>query len=103
MKDPRTWNRREFNVTLTGWFTVLRPTGWFSASRLPGGFRYLIGPSKLTKPEQTAPGNADSHETEIPLQILPPGTHDRHLVRTALVVLTAVAIAWALLCWTANP
>ena len=103
MNGPRTWNRREFNVTTTGWFTVLRPTVWFSASRLPGGFRYLIGPSKRTQPEQTAPDHAASQESAIPLQIVPPDTHDRHLVRAALVVLTAAATTLALLLWLANP
>lgn len=103
MSGPRTWNRREFNVTPTGWFTVLRPTGWFSASRLPGGFRYLMSPSKRTQAEQTVPGQAECQKTAIPLQIMPPGTYDRHLVRAALVVLTAAAIALALLLWTCSP
>ena len=40
MKGPRSWNRREFDVTPAGFFTVLKPSGWFSAtSRLPAGFR----------------------------------------------------------------
>ncbi len=101
MTSPRSWNRREFNVTPAGFFTVLKPTGWFSASRLPAGFRYLNGPpkggaapapaSKLA-PDQKALDHAVSQETTIPLQIVMPSAHDRRLVRLALIVLAAAAL-----------
>jgi len=108
MSNPRIWNRREFDVTPAGFLTVLRPTRWFSAARLPGGFRYLVGPSKRTKPEQTLPehedpGHAGNLETAIPLQIMPPATRDRDPMRAISVVLTAAAITFALLSWITKP
>jgi hypothetical protein len=114
MKGPRSWNRREFDVTPAGFFSVLKPSGWFSAtSRLPTGFRYLIGASKqaaaaygvetpvaapVPAPKQTF-GQADTRETTIPLQMLTPTTHDHHWMQAALSVLVAVAITCFLLWW----
>jgi hypothetical protein len=126
MKDPRTWNRRDFAVTANGYFTILKPTGWFSAVRLPGGFRYLVGQSKGTgspqadenptvsttaappagstfMPEQRGPDGADSQKTAIPLQFTSLSTPDHRLMRPALIVLAAIAISWILLWCTAHP
>jgi hypothetical protein len=115
MPGSRSWNRREFDVTSTGWFTVLRPTGWFSAtSRLPAGFRYLIGASKQAAaphvvdmpaaaparaPEQEALDRAATKDATISPQILAPSTHDHHLMRQALILLLAAAITCLLLWW----
>jgi hypothetical protein len=109
----RSWNRREFNVTPAGFFTVLKPTGWFSAtSRLSAGFRYLIGPSEqaaaphvvetpaaapVPAPEQQTLDHADTQETTIPPKFLIPTTHDYHLVRVSLSVLFAAAFTYFVL------
>jgi hypothetical protein len=126
MKDPRTWNRRDFAVTSNGYFTVLKPTGWFSTVRLPGGFRYLVGQSKGTTspqahgnptqnpaaapppgstlvPGQKSPVHADSRNTALPLQFTSLGAPDRRLMRPALIVLAATAITWILLLCLALP
>ena len=105
MSTPRSWNRREFNVAPTGWFTVLKPSGWFSASRLPGGFRYLVGNSKKTvaphapAPEHTSLEHAVALENAVPLQILKLETREHGIMRSAVVVLGACATAWLLLWW----
>ena len=102
MNQPRTWNRREFDVSPNGFFTVLRPSVWFSASRLPGGFRYLLGHndsnrsplSAATAGKITAGGQA----TTLRLEVIEPITHDHPLMRPALIVFTAAAIT-AFLLW----
>ncbi|MGA2886500.1 MAG: hypothetical protein ABSE51_00495 [Terracidiphilus sp.] len=115
MTGPRSWNRREFDVTPAGFFTVLRPTGWFSAtSRLPAGFRYLVSASKhaaaphvvdmpaaapARAPEQEALDRPAIKETTISLQILTLSAHDHHLMRQALILLSAAAITCFLLWW----
>jgi hypothetical protein len=105
MANPRSWNRREFNVAPTGWFTVLKPTGWFStAAHLPTGFRYPAGSSKrnvapaTSALESGALGLNAKQGTILPPQILAPATHDG-VVRLLLVVLGACATAWLLLWW----
>lgn len=120
MKDPRTWNRREFSVTPNGYFTVLKPTGWFSAVPLTGGFRYQLGlpkgatfpqahenpaaaPASASVPGQMAPGHAGSQQTTIRLQTIESTMPDRRLMRPALIVLVATALTWILLWCTAHP
>jgi len=122
MKGSRTWNRRDFSVTPNGLFSVLRPDGWFAIVRLPGGFRYRVGQPKATAspraqedpavnpaaapkheptfvPEQKGLVYADSQEMAIPAQIGKLRTHDHRLMRIALIVLAATAIASILLGW----
>lgn len=115
MTAPRSWNRRESNVSIAGYFTVLRSTGWFSALRLPGGFRYRIkgaGPDNpaLTSTLPAAPGSlsspklrsadlAASQETETSYHLTMLRTQDRHLVRLALVVPAALAVTALVLWW----
>jgi hypothetical protein len=117
MKSSRSWNRREFNVTSAGYFTVLKPTGWFSAastSRLPAGIRYHIGPSEkaaashvvetlaaepVPAPEQQTLDHADIQETTIPPNLLMPTTHDYHWMRLSLSALFAAALTYFVLWW----
>jgi hypothetical protein len=117
MKSRRSWNRRESSVTSNGFFTVLRSDRWFSAARLPGVSRYLAGQSKGTASPQAdedstenppgapptqstfAPDHAGSHKTAILSQSMIPSTHDRFLIRPALIVLAAAAITLILLWW----
>lgn len=115
MTCPRFWNRRGFEVTSAGFFTVLKPTGWFSAtSRLPAGFRYLIGPSKqaaapfglqtppaapVPAPRRRTLNPARTLETTILPQFLTPATRDQHWLRFALSVVFAAAFTCFLLWW----
>ena len=122
MWGPRTWNRREFDITPNGYFTVLKPTRWFSAVRLPRGFRYLVGLPKGTaaskvlenptensaaalsrestsEPAQKFPDHADDLETAILSQSIIPGTQAHRLMQTALIVLAATAITLIVLWW----
>jgi hypothetical protein len=133
LKSPHSWNRRDFDVTPNGFFTILKPTRWFSAMRQPGGFRYLVGqsrylvgqsmktaspqanenptenptaapPSESTSvPEQRALDHPDIQETAILSQSMIPSTHDHRLMRPALIVLAATAITSILLWWLAHP
>lgn len=116
MKDPHTWNRRDFAVTPSGYFTILKPTRWFSAVHLPGGFRDLVAQSKETtllrarenptaafRPGLKALDYADSQKTALPLQFTSLGTRDSHLMRPALIVLATTALTWILLWCTAHP
>ena len=93
MKLLRSITRRGFEVGTAGWFTVLKQNTWFPASRLPGRFHYRSSPSA----ETTAVEHA------ISLRIILPTSKDRRLVRSALVVLAAVAITSALLWWIMLP
>jgi hypothetical protein len=117
MKGSRSWNRREFNVTSAGFFTVLKPTGWFSAastSHLPAGIRHLIGPSEqaaapnlvetpaagpVPAPERQTLDHADIQETTIPPKLLLPTTHDYHWMRVSLSALFAAAFTYFVLWW----
>ena len=93
MKLLRAVTRRGFNVGTAGWFTVLKPNTWFPASRLPGSFRY--------RNSQSAEMAAVDHA--ISPRIVLPSTKDRGMVRSALLVLTAVVIPSALLWWLMQP
>lgn len=93
MRLLRSITRRGFDIGTAGWFTVLQSNTWFPASRLPGRFRYVGRQSTEASPrgEAVAPR----------IGLL--STRDRRLMRSALVVLTAVAITSALLWWVMHP
>ena len=93
MKLLRAITRRGFNVGTAGWFTVVKPNTWFPASRLPGSARYRIS--------QSAEMPAVDHA--ISPRIIVPRTKEGGLVRSALLVLTAVVITSALLWWIMHP
>lgn len=93
MKLLRSITRRGFDVGTAGWFTVLKANTWFPASRLPGRFRYHERPYTDTATLDRA----------ISLRILVPSRTDRHMVRSAAVILAAVAITSALLWWIMHP
>jgi hypothetical protein len=116
--SPRTWNRRSFNVTQNGFFTVLRPTESFSAARLPGGYRYVVAepkppappkpdenpnPVSAIAPEQKAPDHADGQPTEILIQILKPSEREHSAAWPVLIVLAATAITGFLLWCIQSP
>jgi hypothetical protein len=94
MKLLRSITRRGFDIGTAGWFTVLKPNTWFPASRLPGRFHYRSSQAA----DATAVDNVIS-----PRIMLLSTRGDRHLVRSALVVLAAVAITSALLGWIMHP
>ena len=89
MKILRTENRRDFNIESAGYFDVLRPSTRFIASHLQRRFPYLVRQSK----------GADSQEAAKLLQIMQPGTRDRHILRPVLIVLAAIAITFIALWW----
>ena len=109
------WNRRDFDVTLAGFYTVLKPKRWFSALRLPGGFRYRIkgagpesptlasklppAPGSISSPKLNSADHTAGPETAIPFQLTTPSTPDRHLARPALIVPAGIAITVAALWW----
>jgi hypothetical protein len=105
MSEPHSWNRRDFDVTPNGYFSILKPARWFARSPLAGGFRYVIGePGKKAArsaavPGQKAPDNASCQEPAIGLRLLEPSQNDRHLLRLGLIVLAAAAITLGMLWW----
>ena len=110
MNGPGSWNRRGFDVTPNGFFTVLRSSGWFPAFRLPGGFRYLIGESGLNRPRsdgaprQSSTGSPAGVQAEVGLRQIdaePWGV--RAAVRAGLMALGASALTLALLLWIMHP
>ena len=102
MPSPRTWNRREFNITQNGYFTILKSAGWFSAVPLPGGFRYLRGETKgAAAPPAISSASSDGSAATIQLQTVDSDTSGRHLMRLALIVVAATGLAWILLWCTA--
>ena len=126
MKVSRSWNRRDFDVTANGYFTILKPSGWFATVRLPSGFRYRFGQPKAIASPQADGRPADCSTISLPpgsasvpllkildhpaseqalsrLQILPPSTDHRSLMRPVLIALAATLITFLLLCWTAFP
>jgi hypothetical protein len=111
MNEPHSWNRRDFDVTPNGYFTILKPARWFARSLLAGGFRYAIGQSP--KPAAPAP-KSNFSSTQMPMDSAPrenptilqwtkKPTRDWYgLVRTGLVVLLAMAGTLFLLFILAN-
>jgi hypothetical protein len=98
MRSPHTWNRRDFNVTSNGFFTVLREAGWFASPRLPAGLRFTR-PARTTS---TTQGEL-AIEPQVQLQTIEPVKHDRPLMRAALIVLAAGTVTSLLLRWLMFP
>ena len=105
MSEPRSWNRRGFDVTPNGFFTVLKPSGWFAASRLPGGFRYLIGysgkePHRLAAmPAEKGLGGGAAEQPTIALHLIEESRGAHQLLWFLLLVLAAAAITLGMLWW----
>jgi hypothetical protein len=91
----RYWNRREFDVTPNGYFTVLKSSGSVSAVRPPAGFRYLV--KGAPDPSFKFPLHSGGQATGLPPQILASNSKEPYLSRLALALLGAVAVSWALL------
>lgn len=110
MNGSGSWNRRGFEVTPNGFFTVLRSSGWFPAFRLPGGFRYLLGESGANRsryvvaPAQQPTSLPGSIQPEIVLRQIgaePLGV--RVVLRGVLLAFGATALTFALLMWIMHP
>jgi len=103
MKGPSSWNRRDFDVTPNGYFTVLRPTRWFPSVRLPDGFRYLIGETGKPKRQLGDPAGMGNglpgvgQQTIVNFQLVGSTVGIRSLLRVGLIVLGAIAISFGLL------
>jgi hypothetical protein len=104
---PRTWNRRETNVSQAGYFTVLRSSGWFSTLRLPGGFRYLLKgpptPGCLQKPDGAPSAEGQNQfwgqRPQVSLQLAMPWAHEHRLLRMALIAVVGATITVGLIWW----
>jgi hypothetical protein len=104
-KGLRSWNRRDFNVAVNGYFTVLKPTGWFSAARLPGTFRYLTGQTRQKKsgPDQKLLPHAYGQQTTMQYAIIDSGNDAPRLGRSAFIVFASAALTSILLWWIMHP
>jgi len=105
MKTLRALTRRGFNVGTAGYFSVLRPNTWFAASRLPdhpydlGRFKEIAKPT----PGQNTQSRASSPESTMQWQMIDLSRRDRHLFRSSIIVVGAIAITLALLLWIMHP
>jgi hypothetical protein len=121
MNILRSVNRRGFRVGTAGYFNILMPNTWFPASRLPGASaiswanpRTAVAqehenptenstaappPDLTSAPEQNALDHAASQETAFLSQFIRTSTQGHRLLRFALIVLAATALAWILLWW----
>jgi len=99
MKGRRSLIRRDFSVRSAGWFTVLKPDGWFPALRLPPRF------SDRSRHSVETPlvNHADIRQATKLSQIMMPTSEDRRLMRSALIVLTAMMATSGLLCFIMHP
>ncbi|HXS77464.1 MAG TPA: hypothetical protein VN753_14890 [Terracidiphilus sp.] len=106
MKILRSVSQRGFSVGTAGWFTILRPNTWFPASRLPGTFRNS-GPEIRGAAESTAGQSALAAPAnkvwEIRGPVMERRPEDRDRVRSASIILGAMAITSALLWWICIP
>jgi hypothetical protein len=99
MKGRSSLIRREFSVRSAGWFTVLKPDGWFPALRLPP----RVSDRSRHSVETALVDHADIHQaTNLP-QVMIPTSEDRSLMRSALIVLTAMMVTSGLLWWIMHP
>lgn len=103
MKILRSTTRRGFSVATAGWFTVLKNNSWFPASRFPEQRRH---PSAATAAMASTPDQRA--EQPMGCAALEPrigerAVRDRRPIRSALVVLVAIAITSALLLWIMQP
>lgn len=99
MSEGKQWNRRSFDVTPNGYFTVLKPSGWFPTVRLPGGFRYLIGENGKPKPllHTDNPKSVATADATVCFQMVGSTDGKRNLLRFGLIVLAAIALTFGLL------
>jgi hypothetical protein len=84
MKILRSVNRRSADITTAGGYTFHRPNRWFPASRLPDRFPRI----HLSDPSKAAPR---SEPVELPTILIQP-VEERHWIRTASLVIAAIAI-----------
>jgi hypothetical protein len=98
MKGTRSWNRREFSVAPTGWFTVLRPSGWFAPWRQRAGSGKLAPQPRATAaPLRQAPDGSAGPKMDAPLRFATVDAREQRLARAVLIALAAAAITLFLL------
>jgi hypothetical protein len=104
MKILRSVNRRGFSVGSAGWFTILRPNTWFPASRLPSTHQgFGIQTKGTTEPvsRYSAPNIANGQVSAVPWQGIE--RSEQHRLRSASIILGALAITSAMLWWIMHP
>ncbi len=103
MRILRSVNRRGSSVDTAGWFTVLRTYKWFAASQLPGSFsdRTRRAAESITKQKNL--NGVDFNTTTVSLQMTDFRIQDARPMRTALIVMGAIAITSILLWWIMHP
>ena len=99
MAAGKKWNRRDFQITSAGFYTVLSAARWFSTLQLPDGYRYKIkedGKPKRQIHENDAPGAADS-ETTVQFQMVGSTEGKFRLLRLLGIVVAAIGLTFFLL------
>jgi hypothetical protein len=96
----RSMNRRGIGTETIGFYSVLRPSRWLPASRFSDDYNHRLGQSTGDEtPKREALGNTGCEGTTIFLQTLQPSAEHRHVMRTLLIALAAISIAFAVLWW----
>jgi hypothetical protein len=106
MKILRSVNRRGFSVGSAGWFTILRPNAWFPASRLPSthqGFGIQTKGTTDLVTRYSASNIANGQVSAVPWQLIERSGQYHHLMRSASIILGALAITSAMLWWIMHP
>jgi len=102
MKILRSVTQRGSTIGIAGYFTVLMPNRWFAASHLPDGLHDLHG-LKHAAAEPMSEQKALKPTGDLPWQMTEVYVRDRHMMRTAVIVLGAIAITSILLLWIMHP
>jgi hypothetical protein len=99
MGDGKQWNRRGFNVTPAGFYTVLSPARWFSTLQLPSGYRYQIredGKPRRRLAEQGSP-KAEAVDATLHLQLVGSTEGSFSWLRFGVILLAAIVLTFGLL------
>lgn len=104
MKILRSVNRRGFNVGSAGWFTILRPNTWFPASRLPRTVQRIgIQTGEAAEKPESALNGASDQVRSVRWPMIERSEQNQHPVRSASIILGALAITSAMLWWIMHP
>jgi hypothetical protein len=101
MKILRSVLRRGSTVQSIGFYSILNADRWFPASRLHDSTEYPgdVAKAAASAPRQNPLSPPDGQEAPFLSEIAEFSAHDRRPVRSALILLAAIAIILLVLWW----